>query len=288
MRFLYANLIVSLLLVLAFASPVEAAKRAPVGIVFSFDPAVIGNDWSPEEMAEVAAAVVGALQPQLAERFRYWSFHDDPQRPRLLKFLIRPWQSDGALLEVIPWSGGNMGEAIAQATWLEAGDRSTIGFPPPEAAVSELEALLRDKILGDTSNGAKLKDWLQSRVPIGCDATWMEPSVSDSMHITLPLPFEEFSALQKSRFKISARRPGAGREELEAVGLELPAPFPPEVPSPTMMGLGVLAQHHVVGDIRTPIDPGRIARVRVLQLNEIYLVEERPPLAMDSDDWIDE
>ena len=181
-----------------------------------------------------------------------------------------------------------MGEVIAQATWLKAGDRSTIGFPPPEAAVSELEALLRDKILGDISNAAKLKDWLQSHVPIGLDATWTEPGVSDSVRITLPLPFEEYSALQKSKFKIAASRPGAGHEVLEVVGLELPAPFPPGVPNPTMMGLGVLAQHHVVGDIRNPIDPGRIAQVRVLQLKEIYLVEERPPLAMDSDDWIDE
>ncbi len=293
MRCSFTALAFSLIFVVASAGPGEAAKRLPITIDFRIDPSVIPRHlWSLGDIAIVETTLRPFVLTHLGDLFEYWSFHDPGQpRRRRLEFWIRPWQGDSAMMLLVPVIDGRAEDPVARYLWQASGDLTSTGLSGPMVEAEKLKVFVQNVFLMEDNNTAKIGQWLRNNVPIGPEGAWMEPGRPDSLMIALPLSIEEFGALQKSIFKISGRAPSGQTEELEAVGVELPAPYPPDSPTPDLIGLAVLAQYHIVGTVRNPIQPPLVARVRQIRLGPVYLMDERPPtpfISDDSEDWVEE
>ena len=293
MRCALTALAFSLILVLASAGPGDAAKRLPVTIDFRIEPSVVQDQyWFPSDITAVETTLRRFVLTQLGDLFEYWSFRGpgQPRRHRL-EFWIRPWQGDSAMMLLVPVINGRAEYPVARYLWQAPGELTSTGLSGPMVEAEKLKVFVQNVFLMEDNNTAKIEQWLRNNVPIGPESAWMEPGRPDSLMIALPLSIEEFGALQKSIFKISGRTPSGQTEELEAVGVELRAPYPPLSPTPDLIGLAVLAQYHIVGTVRNPIQPPLVARVRQIRLGPVYLMDERPPtpyISDDSEDWVEE
>ena len=269
------------------SQPVEAARQLPIAVEVRIAAAVVQNDWTTAETQDVAAALRTKLHETLADRFRHWLFRQSEIERRGLRLEVRPGLGDSSVMTLVGVGRIGARDLTESPAWLAPGERSTRGFPPPEAAKSDLARHLTSVVLADRRNVERVGAWLRTTVPIAPEGRWMEDQAADKLLIALSLPMTEFDSLRNSLFRVAARAPDGHAESVEAAGMDLPVPYPPDADSPAFEGLAALAERRIVGTTRMEIDAAQRQRLRELRLGPVYLVEEREPTLFQPDDWVD-
>lgn len=193
--------------------------------------------------------------------------------------------------------------------WIESGQLMAYGYPDDfEAAIDELFDLIHDQLL--PTNKAELRQLFTESAPLASGGAWDGDSAM--LRLVLPLPWDRFGSLSRSRFRLACSWPEKA-DKSPATGKALKSPVagkaPPSAPKmtssdeiellscgtgqsrpyssnnrPVFQALSVIPRKWRASRWGNPQPiEGILSRARELRPLWTYLTEELPSLCSDLD-----
>lgn len=272
----------ALLMALITASPVESEQRFVVQVMVEFDAPDMTKYWtdSNDPVLTVSRAIGLRLKSTLQEKlFPHWEFSADAAaKPIVMTFLVsqKVLSNETAIEFRLSQKWGDLiqPETIlgrSEAIWKRPGDEINDPYPAKtDKAIEVLSAIFEELLDRDR---AKVEKLLRQHVPIGSGGQWQENPASRELELVLPLLWDKYQILKRSKFRLICEWASIGEVDLTMEGRGRSGKFVEPDSGQTFNAIVALPTERDVSGNRVAVSPAIYAELRQLSLHELYLVE---------------